>query len=134
LARGIIEAETRRRSLLYARQLEAKGISVLSVYVDGLILDTDRLPFLPEGWEVEAYLTDLVFQHPNSWTSRTISKQPGIPGRSTQGEQARRMAAAARGIPPEVVEAHAARAAERNRKAGEAILRNARWRLKQEAA
>jgi malonyl CoA-acyl carrier protein transacylase len=40
--------------------------------------------------------------------------------------------AAARGLPPEVVERHAARAAERNRKRGEAILRNARWRLRQE--
>jgi hypothetical protein len=134
LARGIIEAETRKRSLAYARELHSQGVPVLSVYVDGLILDTDRLPFLPEGWEVEAHLDDLVFQHPNSWTSRTISKQPGIPGRSTQGEQARKMAAAARGIAPEVVERHAARMAERNRRASDALLRSARWRLRQEAA
>jgi hypothetical protein len=134
LSRGIIEAETRKRSLSFANSLHNDGVPVLSVYVDGLILDTDRLPFLPEGWEVEAHLTDLMFQHPNSFTSREQSKQPGVPGRMTQGEQARAMMAAARGVPPEARERHAARAAERNRRHGAAILRNARWTLTQDAA
>lgn len=132
LARGLIESETRKRSLAYATELHRNGVPVLSVYVDGLILDTDRLPFLPEGWEVESYLTNVQWQHPNSWTSDTVSKQPGVPGRLTQAEQAKRMMAAARGLPPEVVQAHAERAAERNRKASEALLRSARWRLRQE--
>jgi hypothetical protein len=52
----------------------------------------------------------------------------------TQGEQARAMMAAARGVPPEARERHAARAAERNRRHGAAILRNARWTLTQDAA
>jgi hypothetical protein len=134
LSRGIIEAETRKRSLTYARELHAQGVPVLSVYVDGLILDTDRLPFLPVGWEVEAHLTDLMFQHPNSFTSLEQSKQPGIPGRMTQGEQARAMMAAARGVPAEARMRHAERVAERNRRRGEAMLRNARWVLTQDAA
>jgi hypothetical protein len=134
LARGIIEAETRKRSLAYARELHDQGVPVLSVYVDGLILDTDRLPFLPDGWEVEAHLTNLTFQHPNSWTSDEQSKQPGIPGRTTQAEQARKMMAAAQGIPVEARIRHAERQAERNRKASAALLRAARWRLRQDAA
>lgn len=131
LARGIIEAETRRRSLSYARELHTRGVSVLSVYVDGLILETDRLPFLPEGWEVEAYLTDLQFQHPNSWTSREQSKQPGIPRPLTEGDHARRMMAAARGIPADQRIAHAERQAAQRKRDSHALLRAASWRLRQ---
>lgn len=79
LARGLIEAETRARSLAMAQQLEADGIKVLSVYVDGIIAETDRLPFLPEGWEVERALTNVSFQNPTSFVADELRKQPGIP-------------------------------------------------------
>lgn len=79
LARGLIEAETRARSLRLAQQFHAQGIPVLSVYVDGLIVDTDRLPILPPGWEVEGALTNLSFQNSSSFLSDELRKQPGVP-------------------------------------------------------
>lgn len=79
LARGLIEAETRARSLRLAQRLHDEGMPVLSVYVDGLIVDTDRLPILPPGWEVERALTNLSFQNPTSFLSDEIRKQPGVP-------------------------------------------------------
>lgn len=95
LARGLIEAETRARSLRLAQQLDADGIPVLSVYVDGIIAETDRLPFLPEGWEVERALTNLSFQNPTSFLSDEIRKQPGVP-RSVEHSQIRTLEAVGR--------------------------------------
>lgn len=79
LARGMIEAETRKRSLMLARNMDAMGIPVLSVYVDGLILETDSLPLLPPGWDVEATLTNVHFQHAAGFTSDQLTKLPGVP-------------------------------------------------------
>lgn len=79
LARGMIEAETRRRSIEYARELDSSGLRILSVYVDGLIVETDAMPFPRNGWTIESSLSNLVFQHPTSFIADEMRKQPGVP-------------------------------------------------------
>lgn len=79
IARGMIEAETRKRSLRYARELERMGIPVWCVYVDGLIIGTDSPPIPREGWRVSHQLTDVRFLFANSFTSRELEKMPGVP-------------------------------------------------------
>ncbi len=79
VARGIIEAETRLRSLRYAWELHYAGLRVLSVYVDGIMVEGDRVPLLPPGWSVKTQLTDLMFYASNSYVSREEEKLPGIP-------------------------------------------------------
>ena len=96
IARGMIEAETRIRSLDYARELRSYGVEVPSVYVDGLIVVGD-LPLPRPGWSVEAELTNVVFRHPSTWTSDQLSKEPGIPKPDTDGQKAARMMKAAAG-------------------------------------
>lgn len=86
IARGMIEAETRLRSLKMASELENMGHKVLCVYVDGLIISGEKLPLLPPGWRVEKELTAIHFLHPNQFVSVEMSRLPGI-GK----EDARRM-------------------------------------------
>lgn len=79
IARGIIEAETRLRSLQYAWELHSAGLRVLSVYVDGIMVEGDSVPLVPPGWSVKTGLTDLMFYAPNSYVSMEEEKLPGIP-------------------------------------------------------
>lgn len=84
IARGVIEAECLTRTIEMARKLESEGHEVVHLYADGLLTTAEQLPFLPEGWRVQATLTDVTSPHPNSLISREIIRMPGIPnGRRT---------------------------------------------------
>jgi hypothetical protein len=79
IARGVIEAETRTRSIEYARQLEGEGIPVAQIYADGLLAVTDQMPLmLPEHWRIAASLTRVTSPHPNSIISDQLTRLPGI--------------------------------------------------------
>lgn len=79
--RGMVEAETRARSLRLARQLAACGIEVLSVYADSVFARADgpELPLLPHPWKLKSMLNGLRFVNEVSFTSREMNKLPGIP-------------------------------------------------------
>lgn len=84
VARGVIEAETRTRSIEYARQLESQGIHVSQIYADGLIAVSDCLPFVPSNWRVAGALTNVYAPSPNTIHSDQMTRTPGIPsGRRT---------------------------------------------------
>lgn len=84
IQRGMIEAETRRRSLSLARLLEEKhGREVLSVYADAVIVrdrkgDPPGLPLLPEPWRVKDRLSMLRFYSPQAFVSDQIRRLPGV--------------------------------------------------------
>jgi hypothetical protein len=97
LYRGLIEAEQRVRTLALARSLTAAGAEVLAVYADSVFVDSATpLPFLPEGWRVEAELDHLMFLSSTSFTSRQVTKLPGLARDSIERvrrlEQIRRLA------------------------------------------
>lgn len=78
--RGMIEAETRMRSLSMARDLHGRGARVLAVYADSVFVESHvALPLLPSPWRVEAYLDRLRFMSPTAFTSVQMTKLPGIP-------------------------------------------------------
>jgi hypothetical protein len=79
LHRGMIEAEQRVRVLNCARFLTEQGAQVLAVYADSVFVESSTpLPFLPDGWRVEAELDDLVFMSATEFISRQITKLPGM--------------------------------------------------------
>ena len=80
VARGVLEAETRVRSIEYARELEEHGIHVSQIYADGLIAATDRLPLVPPTWRIVAALTNVCAPSPNSILANEMIRLPGIPG------------------------------------------------------
>lgn len=81
IARGVIEAETRTRSIEYARALEADGIPVAQIYADGLLAVTDQAPlFIPNHWRIAASLSHVYSPHPNSIISRELVRLPGVLG------------------------------------------------------
>jgi len=84
VARGVLEAETRTRSIEYARELESQGIPVSQIYADGLIAVTDSMPFLREGWRMAGELTNVRSPSGNSIVADEFVRLPGIPnGRRT---------------------------------------------------
>jgi hypothetical protein len=91
IARGVIEAETRARSLEYARELENQKIPVAQIYADGLIAVTDSLPFVPKYWRVAGELSNWYSTSPNTIFSDNMVRTPGIPSgrRSTKIEPVR---------------------------------------------
>jgi hypothetical protein len=85
VARGVIEAETRTRSIEYARALEAEGTPVAQIYADGLLAVTDQAPLIvPEHWRIAASLTRVYSPHPNSIISQELVRLPGILGSAQQ--------------------------------------------------
>ena len=80
VARGVIESETRTRSLELARNLESEGRIVAQIYADGLIVIGKELPDLPNGWRNVGKLTRVVSTHANTIVSDQIVRLPGIPG------------------------------------------------------
>lgn len=94
--RGMIEAETRLRSLRMAAMLQASGLRVLSIYADAVMVESGRpLPLLPPLWSVKAELTRLRFLYPTAFHSHELTKLPGVPRdgleRVRRIEDARRM-------------------------------------------
>lgn len=78
--RGMIEAEQRCRALSLARYLHSCGVTILGIYADSVFADTNApLPFLPEGWRVEQVLDGLFFSSATHFTSRQLTKLPGVP-------------------------------------------------------
>jgi len=79
VARGVIEAETRTRSIEYARDLEANGFKVSQIYADGLIVDSDHCPYVPRYWRVVGALTNVRSPTANTIHSNEMTRTPGIP-------------------------------------------------------
>jgi hypothetical protein len=78
--RGMIEAQTRLRSLEYARELTNYGYTILAIYADSIFVESTKdLPFIEPPWRVQEYLTTLRFQSATHFTSQEISKTPGLP-------------------------------------------------------
>lgn len=76
--RGMIEAETRLESIRLARELYESGIEVLAVYADSVFVRSGPLPLLPEPWKIQAHLTGLRFLSASMFTSKELTKLPGI--------------------------------------------------------
>lgn len=79
--RGMIEAETRLRSITLAKQFTAKGMKVLAIYADSIFVDTNgqAIPLLDTRWQIKAELERLQFFSSTSFTSNLLTKLPGIP-------------------------------------------------------
>jgi hypothetical protein len=94
IARGLIESETRTRSIEYARELHGQGFHVPQIYADGLLVETDALPFIPENWRVSHSLTNVHIPRPNAIVSDQMVKLPGVAGNEQDREWERRREAA----------------------------------------
>lgn len=80
LHRGMVESETRLRSLEMARELTAEGHSILAIYADSVFVEgSKQLPLLKPPWRLQEFLTGLKFESATHFTSAQISKTPGIP-------------------------------------------------------
>lgn len=79
VARGVIEAEVKTRSIELARRLEAEGIHAVHIYADGIIARTDQLPFLPPDWRVITALRNVSSPAPHAILSDELVRLPGIP-------------------------------------------------------
>lgn len=80
IQRGMIEAETRKRSIELANELANGGLEVLAVYADSVFVRRNGpLPLLPAGWGVKSDLDGLRFLNAVQFTSRQLVKLPGIP-------------------------------------------------------
>ncbi len=80
VARGVIEAETRTRSIEYARELHMQGFHIPQIYADGLLVETEQMPFVRDGWRVSHSLTNVYLPRPNAIVSDQIVKLPGVGG------------------------------------------------------
>jgi|SRR5215472_9544665 len=79
--RGLIEAATRAESLGLAHYLSHKGVRVLSIYADGVIIEDDgntSLPFIPKPWGIQDYLHHLRFINKTSFVSGEVCKLPSV--------------------------------------------------------
>lgn len=90
VARGLIEAETRTRSIEYARELTAQGLHVAQIYADGILVATSQLPFVPDGWRVSHSLTHVHIPRPNAIISDELVKLPGVAGSEQDREWERK--------------------------------------------
>jgi hypothetical protein len=81
VARGVIEAETRTRSIELARVMENDlSIKVIQIYADGIIIDTQSVPLLPPTWRIAGELTNVRLPSPNTIVSDNMVRMPGVPG------------------------------------------------------
>lgn len=76
--RGMIEAETRLTSIRLARELAKQGHTILAIYADSVFVASTELPLLPPGWRIQEYLSGLHFESATHFTSRELSKMPGV--------------------------------------------------------
>lgn len=77
--RAMIEAETRLRSLRLARVLAHNGFDTLAIYADSVFVRNDgrELP-LYGNWRIQDRLDQLRFISSTAFTSKQLSKTPGI--------------------------------------------------------
>lgn len=78
IAFGIIQSETRTRSLEYGKYLHEQGFHVVQVYVDGIFVETNQMPFIMDGWKIEGQYTNVSIPRPNAFLSDQVKKLPGI--------------------------------------------------------
>lgn len=79
--RGMIEAETRKRSLQMARWLTKHGFQVLTVYADAVYCaGSKHVPFLPPGWSTKE-ISNAHFPNANQIVCDQFEKLPGLHGR-----------------------------------------------------
>lgn len=76
--RGLIESETRARSLEYARELHMLGYHVPQIYADAILVETDSMPFVHKGWRILHSLEKVWIPRANAFMSNTICKLPGF--------------------------------------------------------
>lgn len=89
--RGMVEAETRLASLQLAKELHAEGHRILGIYADSVFVDAaSPLPLLPAPWRVQEHLTGLEFLSATSFTSRQMTKLPGVSGKDRERLSRRR--------------------------------------------
>lgn len=103
VARGLIESETRTRSIEYARKLHSQGFHIPQIYADGLLVETDQLPFIEDGWRISHSLTNVFIPRRNAIVSDQIVKLPGI-GRTEGDRRWEAKRAEARMVLPRIVE------------------------------
>lgn len=78
--RGMVEAETRLKSLEMARELTEDGHTILAIYADSVFVEgSKQLPLLKPPWRLQEFLTGLRFQSATHFTSAQMSKTPGVP-------------------------------------------------------
>lgn len=79
ILRGMIEAQVRMEVLTLARDLHSRGIEILALYADSVIVrPTAALPLLPPPWTVKTELTRLTFFNPVSFVSDELERLPGL--------------------------------------------------------
>lgn len=79
--RGMIEAETRIRSLEMARWLSEQGFNVLTVYADAVYAEGPKqMKFLPPGWETKE-IRNAHFPNANQVVCDEFIKLPGLTGK-----------------------------------------------------
>jgi hypothetical protein len=78
--RGMIEAETRLESIRLARELGASGVEILAIYADSVFVRSGPLPLLPANWKIQSHLTGLRFLSATMFTSKELTKLPGVGG------------------------------------------------------
>lgn len=78
VARGLIEAETRKRVLRMADYAKECGARVLSIYADGIFMTPPpHLFFMPENWRIKEEISRIHFQNAVSFVSENLTRQPG---------------------------------------------------------
>lgn len=77
--RGLIEAETRRLSIVLARQFETEGNTVIAVHADAVLVKDEgqTLPLLPKPWRVKDRLTGFTAIDHVSFESDSMVIMPG---------------------------------------------------------
>lgn len=98
LARGLIEAETATRTLEYAKELHQQGFHIPQLYADGLLVETERLPFLAPGWRNLGSRTNVYIPWKNAFVSDQEKKLPGVLGGPEEKEWERILEEALRPI------------------------------------
>ena len=81
LHRGMIEAATRSESVGLAQWLNARGLRILSIYADAVIVEQDddqELPPLPDPWRCKQTLNHLQFINQQAFVSGEMTKLPGV--------------------------------------------------------
>lgn len=88
IQRGMVEAETRKRSCLLALSLQRRGHTVLSIYADGLLVQerdgttlAPRVPYAPQRhgdhWRAKETLHGLTYQDETHFRAAELVKWPG---------------------------------------------------------
>jgi len=77
--RGMIEAETRKLSIRFARRLEDEGHTVIAIHADAVLVKDEgqQFPLFPPPWRVKDRLTHFEALDQVSFRSDTIDVLPG---------------------------------------------------------